>query len=60
MISSMLEAQGLKVEEKYWPYLLKFAEREGAIDYKFLLDVYKGKTDQIKSHPRFVLNWFQT
>lgn len=56
MISSMLEAQGLKVEEKYWPYLLKFAEREGAIDYKFLLDVYKGKTDQIKSHPRFVLN----
>ena len=52
----MLESQGLKVEDKYWPYLLKFAEREGAIDYKFLLDVYKGKTDQIKSPPKLALN----
>lgn len=51
MISNVLRGLGYIIEDKYWPYILKFAEREGIIDYKFLLDVYKEKQVKITSHP---------
>lgn len=47
VIDNVLRGLGFRVEERWWPYILKFAEREGIIDYKFLLEVYKGKWNKI-------------
>jgi hypothetical protein len=42
-------ASGLKVKEEYWPLLLKFAERDGVIDYKFLLEIYRGRKHKMEA-----------
>ena len=31
--------------------MIKFAEKEGAVDYKFLLESYKDRTKRIDPHP---------
>jgi len=31
--------------------LIKFAEKEGIVDYKFLLEIYKDRNRRIDSHP---------
>jgi len=31
--------------------LIKFAEKEGVVDYKFLLESYKDRTKRIDTHP---------
>lgn len=31
--------------------MIKFAEKEGVVDYKFLLESYKDRTKRIDSHP---------
>jgi hypothetical protein len=31
--------------------LIKFAEKEGLIDFKFMLDVYKDRIKKIDVHP---------
>ena len=52
VIGELLRSMGLYVPEEFWPYLLKFAQREGSIDYKFMLDVYKERINRVDSHPR--------
>lgn len=52
VISELLRSVGLYVPEEFWPYLLKFAQREGAIDYKFMLEVYKERINRVDSHPK--------
>jgi hypothetical protein len=37
----MLRNSGVTIKEEAWPVLIKFTEKDGVIDYKFLLDVYK-------------------
>ncbi len=39
----MLRNGGVEVKEEYWPVLIKFAEKDGVLDYKNLLDVYKNR-----------------
>ena len=39
----MFRNSGIEIDESKWPLLLKFAEKEGHIDYRFLLDVYKSR-----------------
>ena len=47
----MLRNSGVCVREDGWPILLKFAEKDGIIDYKFLLEVYKERIKRIDTHP---------
>jgi len=37
------------VKEEYWPMLLKFAEKNGVIDYKFLLEIYRGRKARMEA-----------
>ena len=46
----MLRSSGQSIKEEGWPILLKFAEKNGNIDYKFLLEVYKDRIAKIDSH----------
>lgn len=52
VISQLLRSQGLYVPEEFWPYLLKFAQKAGSLDYKFMLDVYKERINRVDSHPK--------
>ena len=52
IIGELLRSVGLYVPEEFWPYLLKFSQREGAIDYKFMLEVYKERVGRVDSHPK--------
>jgi len=47
----MLRKSGIIVPEDGWSMLLKFAEKNGAIDYRFMLDVYKERISKIEKHP---------
>lgn len=47
----MLSNVGLKLSDDLWPVLIKFAEKNGSIDYKFLLEVYKDRIKKIDAHP---------
>jgi len=40
-MSKLLKKNGVVVEEALWPRVIAFAEREGLVDYKFLLEVFK-------------------
>ena len=52
VLSSILRSVGIHLPDEYWPYLIQFAEREGTIDYKFMLEVYKERIDRCERHPK--------
>jgi hypothetical protein len=52
IIGEVLFANGLTVEKEFWPYLLKFAEKDGVIDHKFLLEVFRERSYLLTSHPK--------
>jgi hypothetical protein len=52
VLGDLLTKASLTVPEKNWPLLLKFAEKDGAIDYKFMMEVFKERLDIILSHPK--------
>ncbi len=52
VIAEVLSASGIRVQEEHWPLLLKFAEKEGLIDYKFLLEIYRGRVETMVKAPR--------
>lgn len=60
VIEFMLRNSGLSVKEEGWPVLIKFAEKDGIIDYKLLLDIYKERIKKIDSHPKNLESHFST
>lgn len=48
----MLRLQGIRVIPNGWSMLLNFAEKDGLIDYKFMLDIFKERIKIIDSHPK--------
>lgn len=38
---------GIVLEEDHYPLLIKFAERDGIVDYRFMLEVYKERIHRI-------------
>ncbi len=44
-------SSGQNVQEEGWPILLRFAEKNGIVDFRFLLEVYKDRIQKIDSHP---------
>lgn len=54
VIAEILRGVGIYVPEEFWGYLIKFGERDGVVDYKFMLDVYKERVSRMDSHPRIM------
>lgn len=52
LLGDMLLKANLNVPDKNWPLLLKFAEKDGAIDFRFMMEVFKERLDIILSHPK--------
>eukprot|EP00825_Cyclidium_porcatum_P013302 TRINITY_DN1701_c0_g3_i2.p1 TRINITY_DN1701_c0_g3~~TRINITY_DN1701_c0_g3_i2.p1 ORF type:complete len:627 (+),score=122.35 TRINITY_DN1701_c0_g3_i2:88-1968(+) len=52
IIENMLRNCGLTIKEEGWPVLIKFAEKDGIIDYKLMFDIYKERIKKIDSHPK--------
>ncbi len=49
VIEEILLQSSLRVKPEYWPMLLKFAEKNGVIDYKFLLEIYRGRKARMEA-----------
>ncbi len=48
----MLKKYGIYVEEQNWPVLYNFAsDRNGKIDFKFMIDIFKQRLDHLEAHP---------
>jgi len=52
VVGDMLEKEGIHLTSEKWPYLLKFAEKDEAIDYKILLEVFKERLYLLSAHPK--------
>jgi len=52
VIAGILENSKIQLSQEKWPYLLKFAEKDGAVDYKFLLEVFKERLYRLSAHPK--------
>lgn len=52
IVDQVLRSNNLKVDEGFWPYLLKFAEKDGIVDYKFMLEVFRERTQALNKHPK--------
>ena len=51
IMEEMLRNSGVIIQEEAWPVLIKFAEKDGIVDYRFMLEVYKERIKRIDSHP---------
>lgn len=52
ILSEVLSDAKIRMDEKNWPILLKFAEQRGQINYKLLVDVYRSRVSQLACPPR--------
>lgn len=48
----MLRSQNIIVKEEQWPQLISWSKKNGRIDYKFLLEVYKDRLNGMDTQPR--------
>jgi hypothetical protein len=47
MIIQILRSVGIVVDDSCYVKLIKFAEKDGIIDYKFMLEVYKERIGRL-------------
>jgi len=47
----VLKNNGLSIKPEIWPVLFRFAEKDGTVDYKLLLEVFKQRIQKIDSYP---------
>ena len=52
IVGGLLETTGLKLNDDQWFYLYKFAEKDGVVDYKHMLDVFKERLYLLSAHPK--------
>lgn len=48
----MLEYSKLKVEDKNYNFLIKFAEKEGIVDFRLLLSTLRDRNNKALSAPK--------
>lgn len=51
VLGNLLGSSGVRIDTKFWPLLISFADKDGLIDYKYLLDRYKERTQMVDLHP---------
>lgn len=56
ILENMLRSMGIVIDDKCYPLLIKFAERDGVVDFRFLLEVYKERTKRISLQPAAIGN----
>ena len=47
----LLRSISITVDDSCYPLLLKFAERDGKLDYRYMLDTYKERMSRITLQP---------
>ena len=52
VLTKLLRNQAISIPENCWPLLISFAEKDGVVDYNYLLDRYKERTQSIFSYPK--------
>ena len=52
IVGGLLESTSLKLNDDQWFYLYKFAEKDGVVDYKHMLDVFKERLYLLSAHPK--------
>ena len=52
VMKEILDFSGVKIEEKNWAYLIKFAEKGGIVDFRKLMGIYKDRLSKTSSIPR--------
>jgi len=52
VIKEVLDYSGIKVDDKNWMVLIKFAESRGVVDFRKLLNVFKDRLQKTTSIPR--------
>jgi hypothetical protein len=51
VLCNLLGTSGIVLDAKFWPLLISFAEKDGRVDFKYMLDRYKERTTMINLHP---------
>ena len=52
VIGALLKQEGIQLTEEQWGCMYKFAEKEGQIDYKFMLEIFKDRLYLLSAHPK--------
>lgn len=52
VVGQLLENVGLKLDDDQWFYLYKFAEKDGVVDYRNMLDIFKERLYLLSAHPK--------
>ena len=52
VFAELLRNNSMTIKDEYWPFLLKIAEKDTIIDYKFLLDLFKERSQLLVAHPK--------
>lgn len=47
VLEKLFRSSGLELENDHYPLIIKFAERDGIVDYRFMLEVYKERIHRI-------------
>ena len=47
ILERLLRSVGIVIHSECYPLLIKFAERDGVVDYRFMLEVYKERIGRI-------------
>ena len=51
ILEKLLRNIGITIDDNCYPLLIKFAERDGIVDFRFMLEVYKERTGRISLQP---------
>lgn len=51
-VGELLNSSGLKLDDDQWYYLYKFAEKDGVVDFKYMLEVFKERLYLLSAHPK--------
>ena len=49
VIGNILRSSHIVVKDDYWPLLLNFALKNRKIDYRFLLEIYRGRKARMEA-----------
>jgi len=58
IIGELLRNAGLTIADTHWLYLYKFAEKDGVVDYKFMLEAFKERLYLLSAHPKTNVDHF--
>lgn len=51
IIGEVLQLSGIRLSDKNFQQLIQFAEKNGIVDYRFLMEVFKQRNQQTISAP---------